>query len=366
MSLNPKVTKDSGGTYWLNWTPDPTAGGYAFTTPGGASRTFNPSQSKTKLGKPAEPFTVTISVLDVTSRAPESASYPPVTPPPPSGLLLGLNNEARLGVKIVRSYGVSRFDSTTKNDGLVLANAKAGAETILLLDDNDLSTNVGNIQALAKRYGPGGDFWQAGGAGFGQFASRYFEYMNEISYEYKNGNGAGGSYATSFKAAQQALAAGNSQAGLLCIGDDGDSGSSQWFDLMFQAVPDLGSRTPGFTIHPYGPKVDRLTRDHGFLSSHVSNPQLFVTEDGISSDDGRTLDDNYGYPKNMTYQQTATAHKAKHDAVAALPYVPVYVIYKARDDEPHGATNGREDYFGVCKQDGSDKPFVSDMIRSLA
>ena len=47
--LNPKITK-SLSTYYLEWTPDPTAEGYAFTTPSGSSRTFNSALAKTRLG----------------------------------------------------------------------------------------------------------------------------------------------------------------------------------------------------------------------------------------------------------------------------------------------------------------------------
>lgn len=83
MSLNPKITKDTTtGMYWLEWTPDPTAEGYAFNTPLGWSRTFNAELSRAPLGVRPEPVQATITALDVTARAPESASYPPVAPPP--------------------------------------------------------------------------------------------------------------------------------------------------------------------------------------------------------------------------------------------------------------------------------------------
>jgi hypothetical protein len=83
MSLNPKITKDSAGMYWLEWTPDSTAEGYGFTTPGGSSRTFDPTRTRTRLGKNlTEPVTASVGVLDVTKRSPESATYPSVVTPP--------------------------------------------------------------------------------------------------------------------------------------------------------------------------------------------------------------------------------------------------------------------------------------------
>ena len=96
MSLDPKITKDSAGMYWLNWTPDPTAEGYTFTTPGGSSRTFDPTLAKTRLGKHlTEPFTASVAALDVIKRSPESASYPPVVTPPNSRTPLSPNGPFR-------------------------------------------------------------------------------------------------------------------------------------------------------------------------------------------------------------------------------------------------------------------------------
>lgn len=76
MALNPYITKDSSGAYWLQWTPDPTAEGYAFQTPGGSSRTFDPTRSKVKLGRYPEPVRASVAALDVTGRTAETATYP--------------------------------------------------------------------------------------------------------------------------------------------------------------------------------------------------------------------------------------------------------------------------------------------------
>lgn len=117
MSLDPKIEKAADGTFWLRWTPDATAEGYAFVTPGGASRTFDPTKSQAKLGKNlTEPVVASVAVLDVTSRPSESASYPPVVipPPDPTGFVLGFcgnsgfpggnmgPNAATLGAKGIR------------------------------------------------------------------------------------------------------------------------------------------------------------------------------------------------------------------------------------------------------------------------
>jgi hypothetical protein len=85
VSLNPKITPpDARGYQYLEWTPDPTADGYKFTTPTGESRTFNPLLSKTRLGRNlVQPIVVTIAVLDVTARPAEQAVYPTTTPTMP-------------------------------------------------------------------------------------------------------------------------------------------------------------------------------------------------------------------------------------------------------------------------------------------
>ncbi len=87
--LNPKIVKDTAGVYWLQWTPDPSAEGYAFQTPAGASRTFDPTASKAKLGKPPEPIAASIAALDITSRPAEYAAYPTDTPTPVLGTAVG-------------------------------------------------------------------------------------------------------------------------------------------------------------------------------------------------------------------------------------------------------------------------------------
>lgn len=84
MTLDPNITKDGQGVYWLNWTADPTAEGYAFVTPNGQGRTFDPLAPRARLGKGlTEPVTASVAVIDLTKRQAETATYPPVAPPPP-------------------------------------------------------------------------------------------------------------------------------------------------------------------------------------------------------------------------------------------------------------------------------------------
>lgn len=87
MSLNPSVEK-TATDYYGHWTPDPSGNGYYFVTASGRSHTFDPSASKTHLGKVGvlkEP--VSFSVTPISFGAAETASFPPVVTPPP-GLTL--------------------------------------------------------------------------------------------------------------------------------------------------------------------------------------------------------------------------------------------------------------------------------------
>jgi hypothetical protein len=80
MALKPYITKDATGVYWLHWTPDRSAEGYAFTTPGGTSRTFDPTLSKAKLGRWKEPVKASVAALDVAPRPAETATWPTSKP----------------------------------------------------------------------------------------------------------------------------------------------------------------------------------------------------------------------------------------------------------------------------------------------
>ncbi len=80
--LNPYVDKDATGVAWLHWTKDPAAARYDIITPAGKHVQAGATATSAKLGKPAEPFTV--SIAPIHTDAYEDASFPPLTPPPPA------------------------------------------------------------------------------------------------------------------------------------------------------------------------------------------------------------------------------------------------------------------------------------------
>ncbi len=147
------------------------------------------------------------------------------------------------------------------------------------------------------------------------------------------------------------------------------SGYTTWVDSMFKAVPDLGSYAAGWTAHPYGPQwntsVDNLisqTRSKG-----APDLPLWFTEWGVSSDDGRCLNDNFGWDKCMTYAAAADAltttisgMRARYGSRLAAVY-----LYHAHDLKASGSSNDREAYFGALQLDKSSKGAYTTAVKSL-
>jgi hypothetical protein len=92
---------------------------------------------------------------------------------------------------------------------------------------------------------------------------------------------------------------------------------------------------------------------------------FFITEYGISTNNGACLDSNYSWPNCMTYQQAADGlkgaiadmHQAYGQRLAQL------YIFEQRDMANN--PNGREANFGAVKTDGSAKGAFTDGIRWL-
>lgn len=157
MSLNPNITKDAMGVYHLNWTPDPTAEGYAFTTPSGSSRSFNPKLARTKLGSGlGEPVVASVAPLDVTARPAETATFPPPAPPPASAAT-GWGKSYSGSSKPVPSDDV--YDQVMAQSGAIYGGAPAFSHAHLLSYmnassckqvDNEWNTGIPHSMAAAN------------------------------------------------------------------------------------------------------------------------------------------------------------------------------------------------------------------------
>jgi hypothetical protein len=259
----------------------------------------------------------------------------------------------------------------------------AGARPLLLAGFQGRMPSVAEAQNLASwaaEFGPGGRFWA--GRSDGGLAVHQIEFGNETSYGYQYGDGYGDSsyasraelYATRFAQAHSAIAMTNRSVGLLAQADDGGSGSANWVNHMFDAVPNLGTMVDGWTVHPYGPrdrwqpKINRLIMQTSARGASSRIP-IDVTEWGISTDNGASLSDNYGWPVNTTYTQAASA---LHDSVAAMRLDPaigarlrLFIIYAAHDLGTPRSSGDRERYFGVLQANLAEKGAYTAEVRQL-
>ncbi len=247
--------------------------------------------------------------------------------------------------------------------------ARAGVRILPLLGFDQAPTQTTAGQ-WAARFGPGGTFWanRADAA----WAPDLFEWGNENGYSYapKPGPTGGGAYARSFKMAYDQIQAANPKVGLLAQAEDAGTGTSTWVDGMYAAVPGLHAYVAGWVIHPYGPggkaKLDRMIAQTAAHGAPATVP-IAITEDGISSDNGRTLSNNYGYATNMTYQQAADTFLAKvRDFKATYgSRLALYLNYSTYDLAAGGASADREAYFGAVRSDGTDKGPWTAALRTL-
>ncbi len=244
------------------------------------------------------------------------------------------------------------------------------------------SAEAQNLGTWAKEFGPNGTFW-AGKNYPTSVRPTEIEFGNETSYSYQFSDTYGKSgfgsistyqqrakdYAVRAKEAAQAIKAAGTGVGLVAIGEPSGAGSS-WVNNMFAAVPDLGSYVSGWTIHPYGPdwktRIDQ-TIQYTEAKGAPSNLPLYVTEWGLATDNGRCLDDNYGWDKCMSYSSaastlTSTVNDMKSRYGSRLRG---FYLYQAHDQKASGASAGREYYFGALKDDKTSKGSYTDTVKSL-
>lgn len=322
---------------------------------------------------------------------PEPKPEPEPTPSP-SGTIIGLVSGAGLvtdagyAAQLGASYVRVEFEINTPAAQIqptIERYARSGTRVLLLASFYGRipsDSEAQNLASWAHAFGPGGTFWA--GRSDGALAVREIEFGNETNQSYQF-NGCSWNcpeyipraegYARALKAAQIAIdgSGGDSATGLLAIGDDGGSGSENWVNGMFNAVPDLGSRIVGWTSHDYGPqstwqsKLDHLiawTQAHGAPSTLP----IYVTEFGFSSANGTCLNDNFGWNLCMPY--TEAASRLHEDVEGFLTRygsrIRALMIYQVRDQQPLGQTN-REYYFGTLTSTGQAKGPYTTEVRAL-
>ncbi|HZV74158.1 MAG TPA: glycosyl hydrolase [Conexibacter sp.] len=259
------------------------------------------------------------------------------------------------------------------------AYARAGIRPLLLATfygRTPTTAEAQNLASWAAAYGPGGTFWQ-GKSYPANTAVTDIEFGNETSYSYQFSDNSTSTYtaraqayAQRAKDAATAVAAANAKVGLVVQGDNAQQGTS-WVQNMFKAVPALGSYVAGWSIHPYGPnwatRVDSTVNSTRTAGS--PDRPIWVTEYGISSDNGRTLDDNYGWSTSMTYGEAATA---LHGVLTGMETrygsrLGAFYLYDVHDLYATGTKSGREAYFGAIQLDKSPKgAYTTEVMADIA
>jgi hypothetical protein len=288
--------------------------------------------------------------------------------------------DAGLRPRLVRlEFGISSPAAELRP--AIEAHAANGSRALLLAGfHGEMPTpdEARNLADWARAYGPRGAFWA--GRHDGHLAVRTIEFGNETSFGHQYGDTPGDEshvarareYAQRFVEARAAIREADPGVDLLAQADPASSESAAWIDGMFDAVPDLGEHVGGWTVHQYGPRqrweprIDRLV-DQTVARGASDDIPIWITEWGLSSDDGRCLSDNYGWDPCMSYADAATALR---ESVAQMraeygDRLRAFLLYQGRDQLPPGASPEREHYFGALRSDGTPKGEYTDAVRAL-
>lgn len=315
------------------------------------------------IGGSARSAPVTVQPVAVPPPPPPPPPHeePPHVPPPPlEGLRVGIdagNSSAdvtalkTLGAKVVRlEVGASSLGNVAS---LIAPYKAAGIKVNLLVGFYASMISSAQCQQVGQVAHEHADDLES------------IEVGNETGYGYQYHDGVqNASYherATTYahRFVECAQAAAGSGVPLLCQADDGGSGSSVWVDSMFAAFPKLNEYVGAYVVHSYGPGgVAKMERAVRFLGNHgVKDPHMASTEDGIATDNGANLTDNYGYARNLDYDAAGHEWAAHLTHLLAIPNMTLVLLiyYQGRDQRPHGADAEREHYFGALQQNGQPK-----------
>jgi hypothetical protein len=295
-----------------------------------------------------------------------------------SALLYELPFIQKLGAHTARTEfeigtPASQMDSTME------AYARAGVRPLLLASFYGTLPTPAQAQNLANwaaEFGPGGNFWKAKDLPASS-AVTDIEFGNETSYAYQYSEDSPTGYATRaqtyalrFAEAETAIHAANAKVGLLAQGDPGNAPGTSWMDNMFKAVPNLGQLVSGWTVHPYGPNwqtiMDKVVSSAQADDAPSSIP-LYVTEWGLSTDNGRCLEENYGFNACMTYQEAATTLQSNLSAMRARygSRLAAFYLFQAHDQDATGTSTKREGYFGALQSNEAPKGAYTTTVESL-
>jgi len=94
---------------------------------------------------------------------------------------------------------------------------------------------------------------------------------------------------------------------------------------------------------------------------------IYITEWGLSTDNGRCLTDNFGWNPCMTYQEAATVLGSTVSEMRARygGRLRALYLFQARDQRASGESNNREYYFGALQSDRAPKGAYTTEVQAL-
>lgn len=275
-------------------------------------------------------------------------------------------------------------DPVSELEPVVEAYAKAGIRPLLLANFTGRIPSYAEAENVAKwavAFGPGGTFWKGRSLPadaavtdieFGNETNNPYQFSATLPYEWQNSSEyleRAEEYARRLAAAHEAVVRSGADVGLLGIADQ-YSGYTTWVAAMFKAEPNLGTMVAGWTVHPYGPEwhiaMDNMIADTAAHGASSSIP-IYVTEWGLSSDNGRCLENNMGWNPCMTYSEAATDLASTVSAMRARygSRLRGFYLFQARDQKATGTSTNREGYFGALQSDQASKGAYTTEVESL-
>ncbi len=281
---------------------------------------------------------------------------------------------ASLGAHVMRD----EFTPSTTVDQLAPVVDRLAARGIRLQplvgwEDGSPAPDLTAVAQWAAAFGPGGSHW-AGRPVDPSVAMTDIELGNENAFYYKSGlpdddhyHALGTAYGQRSVEAARAVNRANPAVGVLVELESADGKQSSWIDDTLNAGgPDLVRLMHGPVIHPYGPDwQEKIDRDAGFLRAHRVTMPFFVTEWGISTDNGPALTDNYDWPVDLTYDRAGGLLSTALDRMGAEPgRIRQVLLYQLGDQRASGTDTEREHYFGLLTSDGADKGAYTAAVRA--
>ena len=307
----------------------------------------------------------------VTPPAPEPEPQPEPKPTPPpapepdplprsssAGFLMGVHTGARtidyratasLKPGLVRVGGLGARTTRSEIAAIAAEYAALGARIVPLVDFNSAAPS----EADARNVGTWATVKGVEAIEFGNEP-----WLQNESWDYAQ-------YARSFKAAHDAVAAANPHMTLIAVGDSANRSHRPGLRVM-QAMKAVGVKPRAVQFHPYGPgwgnRLYDLKRDLADMG--WTGTQIWATETGVASDNGRTLNDNYGWNRAMTYAEAATTTEQIVNGLRAGGVARV-MLYMGTDYAAPGTSSEREYYFGLTTSTNGDKGALTSKARSL-